>query len=78
MPEESSDPYEQLLVEWQARRTVVDAYHRSLRFLMAHNGDASKSQQDLIAKLGDALTGLGQTNDQMRAYEQERGAPDSQ
>jgi hypothetical protein len=78
MPEESGDPYEQLLVEWQARRTVVDAYHRSLRFLMAHNGDAPKSQQELLEKLGVALTALRQTNDQMRSYEQEHGAPDSQ
>ena len=75
MPGESGDPYEQLLVEWQARRTLVDAYHRSLRFLTAHNGDAPKPQQELIEKLNDALTALGQTNDQMRRYEQEHGAP---
>ena len=42
MPEESGDSYERLLTEWYARRTLVDAYHRSLRFLMAHNGDAPK------------------------------------
>ncbi|HEX3271073.1 MAG TPA: hypothetical protein VHR15_10530 [Ktedonobacterales bacterium] len=77
MPEESIDPYEQLLVEWQARRTLVDAHHRSLRFLMAHNGDAPKPQQELIEKLGDALTALRATNDQMRAYEQEHAAPNS-
>jgi hypothetical protein len=45
---------------------------------MAHNGDASKRQQELIEKLGDSLTALGQTNDQMRSYEQEHLAPDSQ
>jgi hypothetical protein len=78
MPEESSDSYERLLTEWYARRTLVDAYHRSLRFLVAHNGDAPKPQRDLIEKLGDALTALGQINDQMRSYEQEHGAPNSQ
>jgi hypothetical protein len=78
MPGESGDPYEQLLVEWQARRTLVDAYHRSLRFLTAHNGDAPREQQELIEKLGAALTALRQTNDHLRRYEQERGAPDLQ
>jgi DnaJ-domain-containing protein 1 len=78
MPEESGDSYERLLTEWYARRTLVDAYHRSLRFLMAHNGDTSKPQQELVEKLGDALTALRATNDQMRSYEQEHGAPNSQ
>jgi hypothetical protein len=44
---------------------------------MAHNGDAPKPQQELIEKLGDALTALRATNDQMRAYEQEHAAPNS-
>jgi hypothetical protein len=57
---------------------MVDAYHRSLRFLMAHNGDAPKPQQELIEKLGDALTGLRATNDKMRAYEQEHATPGAQ
>jgi hypothetical protein len=78
MPEESGDSYERLLTEWQARRTMVDAYHRSLRFLVAHNGDSPKEQHELIEKLGDALTALRATNDQMRSYEQEHGAPNSQ
>jgi DnaJ-domain-containing protein 1 len=78
MPDESDDSYARLLVEWQARRTLVDAYHRSLRFLMAHNGDAPKQQDELVEKLGDALTALRATNDQMRAYEQEREAANSQ
>ncbi len=78
MAEESGDPYERLLVEWQARRTLVDAYHRSLRFLLAHNGDAPKSQQELIEKLGDALTALRATNDQIRAYEREHAIPGAQ
>jgi hypothetical protein len=78
MPEEPGDPYERLLVEWQARRTVVDACHRSLRFLMAHNGEAPEEQPELIEKLGVALTALRATNDQMLAYEQEVGAPDFQ
>jgi hypothetical protein len=78
MPEESDDSYARLLVEWQATRTLVDAYHRSLRFLVAHNGDAPKQQDELVEKLGDALTALRATNDQMRAYEQEHGAPSSQ
>ena len=79
MPEESGDSYERLLTEWYARRTMVDAYHHSLRFLIAHNGDAPKPQQhELIEKLGDALTALRATNDQMQRYEQEHGAPNSQ
>ena len=78
MPGESGDPYERLLVEWQARRTLVDAYHRSLRFLMAHNGDAAKEQGELIEKLGLALVSLGQINDQIRSYEQDHIAPDLQ
>ena len=78
MAEESSEPYEHLLAEWQARRTLVDAYHRSLRFLMAHNADAPKLQQELVEKLGVALTALRATNDQIRSYEQEHGAPDFQ
>ena len=78
MPEESSDSYEQLLTEWYARRTLVDAYHRSLRFLMAHNGEAPKEQHELVEKLGVALTLLRTTNDQMQRYEQEHGAPNSQ
>jgi hypothetical protein len=78
MPEESGDSYEQLLVEWYARRTVVDTYHRSLRFLMAHNGEAPREQPELIEKLGVALTALGQTNDQMRSYEQDYVAPNPQ
>jgi hypothetical protein len=78
MPEESDDPYERLLVEWQSRRTLVDAYHRSLRFLMAHNGDAPKEQQELVEKLGVALTALRQTNDQMQRYEQDHMASDRQ
>jgi hypothetical protein len=57
---------------------MVDAYHQSLRFLIAHNGDAPKPQQKLIEKLGDALTALRATNDQMQRYEQEHGAPNSQ
>ena len=78
MPEESGDTYERLLREWQAKRTLVDAYHRSLRFLMAHTGAAPKQQQELVDKLGAALTALRQTNEQMRQCEQARVAPDLQ
>jgi hypothetical protein len=78
MSGESDAVYERLLVEWQARRTLVDAYHRSLRFLMAHNGDAHKQQQELIEKLGVALVALRATNDQMLSYEREHVGPDSQ
>jgi hypothetical protein len=76
VPGQTDDSYERLLVEWHARRTVVDAYHCSLRFLIAHNGDAPKEQHELVERLGAALTALRQTNDQMRRYEQERAAPD--
>jgi hypothetical protein len=78
MLEKSGDSYERLLTKWYARRTLVDAYHRSLRVLMAHNGDATKEQHELVEKLGVALTALGQTNDQMRNYEQDHIAPNSQ
>jgi hypothetical protein len=82
MPGQTGDPdeqlYERLLVEWYARRTVVDAYHRSLRFLMAHNGEATREQPELIEKLGAALASLRATNDQMLAYEKEHGAHGSQ
>jgi len=82
MPGQTGDPdeqlYERLLAEWYARRTVVDTYHRSLRFLMAHNGEAPREQPELIEKLGVALTALRATNDQMLAFEQEHGAPDLQ
>jgi hypothetical protein len=57
---------------------VVDAYHRSLRFLMAHNGVAPEEQRELVEKLGVALTALRATNDQMQRYEQEHGTPDPQ
>ena len=35
-------------------------------------------QHELVEKLGVALTALGQTNDQMRNYEQEHVAPNPQ
>lgn len=76
MAEDSSDAYENLLTEWYARRTLVDAYHRSLRYLLAHNGDAPKQQEELVKKLGAALTALRQASDQMRRYEQEQRARD--
>jgi hypothetical protein len=76
MPGESGDPYERLLIEWHAKRALVDACHRSLRFLIAHNGDAPKQQHELVEKLGCALTALRATNDQMQRYEQEHIAPD--
>jgi hypothetical protein len=76
MQEQTSDPYpQQLLAEWQARREVVNAYHRALRLLVPQSGAASPRQQerwrDLNNKLASALRALHQVNDQMRVYERQ-------
>ena len=78
MQRQASDSYTRLLAQWAARREVVNAYHRALRFLMAHNGDIPKQQQELLEKLGVALIALRQASDQLRRYEQERAASDTQ
>jgi hypothetical protein len=76
MQEQTSDPYpQQLLAEWQARREVINAYHRALRFLVPQSGAASPRQReqwrDPNNKLASALRALHQVNDQMRHYERE-------
>jgi hypothetical protein len=76
MPEQTSDSYPpQLLDEWQARREVVNAYHRALRFLVPQGGAASQQERerwrDLNDKLARALPALRQVNDQMRRFERE-------
>jgi hypothetical protein len=78
MQRQASDSYTRLLAQWQARREVVNAYHRALRFLIAHNGDTPTQQRELLEKLGVALIALRQASDQLRRYEQERAAPDTQ
>jgi hypothetical protein len=83
MREQTSDSYpQQLLAEWQARREVVNAYHRALRFLVPESGTASQRQReqwrDLNEKLALALRALRLVNDQMRRYEREHAGAGSQ
>lgn len=76
MHEQTSDPYpQQLLAEWQARREVVNAYHRAFRFLVPQSGAATHQQReqwrDLNDRLASALRALRQVNERMRRYERE-------
>ncbi len=82
MREQTSDSYPRLLAEWQARREVVNAYHRALRFLVPESGVASPRQREqwryLNEKLAIALRELRLVNDHMRRYEREHAAAGSQ
>jgi hypothetical protein len=71
---QTSDPYTRLLTEWQARREVVNAYHRALRLLTPQSADAPQRLRELHAKLVIALLALRQASEQLRRYEQERAA----
>lgn len=81
MRAQTSDPYERLLAEWQARRELVDAYHRALRFLTLDIGAAPQRQrerrQQLHEKLLIALKALRQASDQLRRFEQGRAPASS-
>ena len=78
---QSSDSYEQLLGEWQARRELVDAYHRALRFLISDLGHSSEHLQtqrrDLNHKIAATLVAVRQTTDQLQRFEQEGAAAGS-
>jgi hypothetical protein len=82
MREQTSDSYARLLAEWQARRDIVNSYHRALRFLAPVSGDASQRQReqwrDLNEKLANALRALRWLNDQMRRYEREHASAGTQ
>lgn len=71
----AGDPCERLLVEWQFRREVVNAYYRALRFLTPENGDAPSWQRERwrepSQKLAIALVALGQASDQLGRCERE-------
>jgi len=82
MGEQTSDSYARLLAEWQARRDIVNSYHRALRFLAPVSGAASQRQREqwheLNDKLANALRALRWLNDHMRRYEREHAGADSQ
>ena len=82
MHEQTSDPYAELLAEWQARRQAVEAFYRALRYLVPEHGPAARWQREnwreLNDKLAMALTALRQTNDQMREYEREHALTGAQ
>ena len=69
----STDSYEHLLTQWQARRDVVNAYHRALRFLASEGGVAARrqygSRAELNAKLVDALGALHVASERLGRYE---------
>jgi hypothetical protein len=74
MRDQTTAAYTRLLTEWQARREVVNAYHRALRFLMSYRADAPQRQRELNEKLVIALLALRQASEQLRQYEQEHTA----
>jgi hypothetical protein len=76
MREQTRGPYLRLLTEWQARREVVNAYHRALRFLTPYKADAPERQRDLNKKLVTALVALRQATGQMPRYKQGHAASD--
>jgi hypothetical protein len=76
MHEQTSDPYLLLLTEWQARREVVNVYHRALRFLTPFSANAPERQRDLNGKLVIALIAFRQASEQLRRYEPGHAASD--
>jgi DNA-dependent RNA polymerase auxiliary subunit epsilon len=75
---QTNDLYMELLAQWQARREVVNVYHRAIRFLAPLSGAAPQRRRELIEKLANALIALRQASDQLQRYEQERAIPDPQ
>jgi hypothetical protein len=82
MREQTSESYPRLLAEWQARREVVNAYHRALRFLAVESGAATQQQRERWRQLNDKLAAsmraFLQVSDQMRVYEREHAVAGSQ
>jgi hypothetical protein len=70
---QTSDSYEQLLVDWQAKRELVDAYHRALHFLISDLGDSPERLQarrrDLNHKMATTLVAIRQTTDRLQRFE---------
>src|SRR5579884_1085446 len=75
---EVGDPYARLLAQWQARREMVEAYHRALRFLPTPSGATPPprdlARRELNEKLALALVAVRQASDQLRLAEQGRAA----
>lgn len=78
---QSSDSYEQLLGEWQAKRELVDAYHRALHFLASDLGDTPEDlqarRQDLNHKMATTLVAIRQTTNRLQSIEQEHSVASS-
>ena len=75
---QTSDPYERLLGNWQAKREVVNVYHRAVCFLFATpalNTAPERQrarQRELNDKLASALGALRQESDRLHRYEEQR------
>jgi hypothetical protein len=78
---QTRDSYEQLLGEWQARRELVDAYHRALHFLTPDLGDSSERllarRRDLNHKMAFSLAAARQTSDRLQRIEEARSEASS-
>jgi hypothetical protein len=78
---QTGDSYEQLLVEWQSRRELVDAYHRALHFLTSDLDDSPERLQarrrDLNQKMATTLVAARQTTDRLQRFEQGRASATS-
>jgi hypothetical protein len=76
MSGQTSDSYEQLLGEWQAKREIVDAYHRALHFLASTLDDSPERLQarrrDLNHKMATTLVSVRQTTDRLQRIEEAR------
>lgn len=78
---QTSDSYEQLLGEWQAKRELVNAYHRALHFLASDLGDSPERLQarrrDLNHKMATTLVAVRETTDRLQRVEEARSAVSS-
>jgi hypothetical protein len=69
---QDSEPYERVLVQWETKREVVEAYHRALKFLTPDLGDAPERRRDLNQKIAATLAALRPTTDRLHLYEEGR------
>jgi hypothetical protein len=78
---QTSDSYEHLLGEWQAKREMVDAYHRALYFLTSDLDDSPERlrarRRDLNQKMATALVSVRQTTDRLQRFEEGRATATS-
>jgi hypothetical protein len=76
MGEQVRDPCDQLLVEWQFRRELVDSYHRALRFLALDSRETGQRQQERVGELNEKLSAsliaLRRASEQLRICEREQ------